>query len=158
MANAGSYFIDLTDWGDTFKDAYNNSAIGIYEQAMTGELPYELTIDPKTGEPVELNLLQKGASFVMSMFTPGDIAAFYTGGKVLGMVGSKFLGSNLRKQVTKNLAKGYSASGMTTQAANKAANKRASQLLSNPSTFMTRKPVYETFTDPKLHQKITREI
>ena len=162
LGNIGSYGIDFTNWDDAFKDAYNNSIIGIYEQAQTGELPYELTIDPKTGEPIDLNLLQKGASFVMSMFMPADIAAFWTGGKALGMIGSQIskrvFGKKLRDEVTKNLVKGYKAAGYLTRDAERMASRRASMLLTNPSKFVTRKPVYETFVDKKLKQEFSREI
>jgi hypothetical protein len=84
MYNLGSYGFDLSDWPNMFKDAYNNSVIGMYEGASTGETPYQLSKvrNPQTGqtEDAPLNIIEKGASFVMSMFMPADIATFFVGG------------------------------------------------------------------------------
>ena len=165
MYNLGSYGFDLTDWPDMFKDAYNNSIIGMYEGATTGETPYQLSRvrNPQTGQMEEapLTIIEKGASFVMSMFMPADIATFFGGGtafKYLAQAGKGVIGRGLKKHVTNTLYKGHFATGVGEANAKKLALRDARKYMMQPNKFLTRQPIMHKFIDDKSGETVFRQI
>tara|TARA_Y100000593_G_scaffold14297_2_gene27091 strand:- start:6352 stop:13512 length:7161 start_codon:yes stop_codon:yes gene_type:complete len=149
MSNIGSYGVDLTNWGDTVQNAYNNSIIGLYEQSQTGELPYEVG---------DLNMFQEAASFVMSMFMPADLASFGVGGKIASTIAKPFVGKALRKNLYKNLSKGYKQVGHTPKDAAAKARSWSNHYITNKaSNFIKPGKVMHPFVGPQ-GQRVSREL